>query len=82
MALPQPVLDLIFENARTNGAKVPNDTDDLFEMGALDSFTLVDLVAAIEQHCGLRVPDGDVNPGNFQTIAAIEHYINTHSQTS
>jgi len=79
MALPQPILDLLFTNAQNNGAKLPGENDDLFESGALDSFTLVDLVSTIEQNCGLKVPDGDVNPGNFQTIAVIENYIQTHS---
>jgi acyl carrier protein len=79
MALPQAVLDLLLENARNNGSKLPSETDDLFEIGALDSFTLVDLVSAIEQNCGIKIPDGDVNPGNFQTIAAIDTYIQMHA---
>jgi acyl carrier protein len=79
MALPQAILDLLFENARNNGAKLPEKDDDLFESGVLDSFTLVDLVGIIEQNCGIKVPDGDVNPGNFQTINAIESYVQAHS---
>ena len=79
MALPQPVLDVLVENARNNSAKLPERDDDLFESGVLDSFTLVDLVSSIEQNCGITVPDGDVLPGNFQTIAAIDNYIQSHS---
>ena len=78
MALPQTVLDLLSENARNNGAEVPQDGDDLFQTGALDSFALVDFITLLEEQCGIRVPDADVNPANFQTIAAIEAYVDAH----
>lgn len=78
MALPQPVLDFLVENAQSNGAAPPQDGDDLFNMGALDSFALVDFVALLEEQCGIKVPDADVNPANFQTILAIETYVDTH----
>lgn len=78
MALPQPVLDFINESAETNDVAQPTKTDDLFKMGAVDSFSLVDLVAVIEENCGVKVPDGDVIPGNFQTIDRIEEYVTKH----
>ena len=78
MALPQAVLDLLSENARNNGAAPPQDGDDLFKTGALDSFALVDFVTVLEEQCGIKVPDADVNPANFQTIAAIETYVVSH----
>lgn len=78
MALPQTVLDLLYENARSNGAAPPQDGDDLFTTGALDSFALVDFVTLLEEQCGIKVPDADVNPANFQTILAIETYVDAH----
>lgn len=78
MALPQTVLDLLAENACTNGAAPPQDGDDLFKSGALDSFALVDFVTLLEEQCGIKVPDADVNPANFQTILAIETYVAAH----
>jgi acyl carrier protein len=78
MALPQTVLDLLSENARNNGAPPPQDGDDLFQTGALDSFALVDFVTLLEEQCGIKVPDADVNPANFQTILAIEAYVDAH----
>ena len=44
MALPQGVLDFLNENAQNNGAGQPTEGDDLFKMGALDSFALVDFI--------------------------------------
>jgi len=78
MPLPQTVLDFLSESARNNGAAPPQNGDDLFKIGALDSFALVDFVTVLEEQCGIKVPDSDVNPGNFQTIEAIESYVDAH----
>jgi acyl carrier protein len=75
MALPQGVIDFLNESARSNGAEQPGTSDDLFQMGALDSFALVDFVTVLEQETGISVPDGDVNPANFQSIEQIERYV-------
>jgi acyl carrier protein len=74
MALPQPVLDYLNDAALSAGATPPKDADDLFKAGVLDSFALVDFLAVLEDHTGIKVPDSDVNPSNFQTIQAIERY--------
>jgi acyl carrier protein len=75
MSLPQPAIDFLNDNATSNGAHQPGAADDLFELGGLDSFALVDFVMVLEQHCGIKVPDLDVNPANFRTIEAIECYV-------
>ena len=74
MALPQGVIDFLNESAQGNGAEQPGSGDDLFKMGVLDSFALVDFVTVLEQETGISVPDGDVNPANFQSIEQIERY--------
>jgi acyl carrier protein len=74
MALPEPVLAYLNDNARRAGAPTPNETDDLFKAGVLDSFALVDFLTVLEEQTGIKVPDSDVNPSNFQTIQAIERY--------
>jgi acyl carrier protein len=74
MALPQGVTDYLNENAQNNGAQAPGPGDDLFKAGVLDSFALVDFLAVLEEHAGIKVPDSDINPSNFQTIQAIERY--------
>ncbi|HEX8173891.1 MAG TPA: acyl carrier protein [Pyrinomonadaceae bacterium] len=75
MALSQGVIDFLNESARSNGAEQPGTSDDLFQMGVLDSFALVDFVTVLEQETGISVPDGDVNPANFQSIEQIERYV-------
>ena len=75
MALPQGVIDYLNENAETNGAEQPQSGDDLFKMGVLDSFALVDFIGVLEAETGISVPDSDVKPANFQTLEAIERYV-------
>jgi len=61
-------------------AKKPVDVDrngSLFESGLLDSFALVDLVSALEQGFGIKIPDSDLIPQRFDSIAKIEQYLAT-----
>jgi acyl carrier protein len=58
------------------GKPAPADEDEsLFESGLLDSFALPDLVSAIEQTFAIKVPDADLNPRKFDSIARIEAYL-------
>jgi acyl carrier protein len=55
---------------------LPADTgESLFESGLLDSFALPDLVSALEQEFSIKIPDADLNPRKFDSIARIESYI-------
>ena len=78
MALPQSVSDFLKESAANAGVAPPISGDDLFKTGVLDSFALVDFVALLESQCGIKIPDSDVVPTNFQTLEAIEIYIMAH----
>ena len=58
----------------------PADEDEsLFESGLLDSFALPDLVSAIEKAFGLKVPDADLNPRKFDSIARIDAYLSSRT---
>jgi acyl carrier protein len=59
---------------------VPADPDEsLFESGVLDSFGLPDMVSALEEEFGVKVPDADLNPRKFDSLARIEHYIESRA---
>lgn len=75
MALPQGVTDYLNERAQSANVKQPAAGDDLFSTGVLDSFELINFVTVIEEQCGIKVPDADVIPVNFQTIETIERYV-------
>lgn len=53
----------------------PSDDESLFESGLLDSFALPDLVSAIESEFGISIPDSDLQPRLFDSIARIEKYV-------
>ena len=55
---------------------VPSDDEEsLFESGLLDSFALPDLVTAIETEFALKIPDADLNPRKFDSLARIQDYL-------
>ncbi len=82
MALPRQVIDYLNQTAEREGLARPQGGDDLFAAGILDSFSLVDFITELEQHCGIKVPDADVNPGTFQSIDKIENYVAAHRPKS
>jgi acyl carrier protein len=53
--------------------------DSLFDSGVLDSFALPDMVTAIEQEFGFKVPDSDLTPRKFESIASIGRYIESRA---
>ncbi len=58
----------------------PDDPEDsLFESVLLDSFALPALVGAIYEEFDVKVPDADLTPRKFDSLARIEAYLAAHS---
>ena len=53
----------------------PAPDESLFESGLLDSFSLTDLVAALETEFSIRVPDADLTPRKFDSVVRIQAYL-------
>ena len=53
----------------------PSPEESLFESGLLDSFSLADMVTALEKEFSIRVPDSDLTPRKFDSVARIEQYL-------
>jgi acyl carrier protein len=65
---------------KLSGKPLPVDPEEsLFESGVLDSFALTDMVAALEREFSIRIPDSDLTPRKFDSIARIEAYVESHS---
>jgi acyl carrier protein len=62
-------------NAVANKPAPSDEDESLFESGLLDSFALPDLVSAIEQEFSVKVPDSDLNPRKFDSIARMDEYL-------
>lgn len=57
----------------------PSPDESLFESGLLDSFTLTDLVTALESEFSIRIPDSDLTPRKFDSVSRIEAYVQSRS---
>ena len=55
----------------------PSATESLFDSGLLDSFVLPQMVSELEETFKIRIPDSDLNPRQFETLARIEQYVNS-----
>ena len=59
---------------------LPSDPDEsLFESGVLDSFALPDMVSELEREFAMKVPDSDLNPRKFDSLARITNYIESNA---
>jgi len=47
----------------------------LFDSGILDSFALTDVITDVEREFSIKVPDADLTPRKFNSIARIVSYI-------
>ncbi len=68
-----PIQVTEFLNERNTGAIPANAS--LFDTGVLDSFSLAEFITVIEDATGISIPDADLNPETFETIAKTEAYI-------
>ncbi len=76
MAIDEKILQALGKVAK---APIPTDREaSLFETGVLDSFDLVDFVTDIEKEFNVKVPDSDLHPSKFESLAKIAAYLNTH----
>jgi len=82
MALRQELLEFLNANARQEGINELSSDDDLFKLGVLDSFAVVDFVTLLEEHYQISVKDSDVVESNFQTLKVIEGFINRVKRAS
>ncbi|MBY0373980.1 MAG: acyl carrier protein [Bryobacteraceae bacterium] len=72
----QQVLSLIQGIAKKN--LNPDFDESLFDSGLLDSFALTDLVASLEEHFKIKIPDSDLTPRKFDSVNRIVEYIESH----
>lgn len=80
--LPENVMTFLNRAAQESRTELPDRDSSLFLSGVLDSFALVDFVTVLESECGIRVDDADLRPGNFDTLAKIEAFIERAERTT
>jgi acyl carrier protein len=65
--------------AKRGIARPVADDDDLHEAG-LTSLDMVNLMLAVEDAAGLKIPERDMRPANFRTMRAIRRLIGALKQ--
>ena len=73
MALKADLVRYIQENLAPDTAI--DDSTALIDRGILDSMGLMQVIMFIEEKTGIRIPDDEVLPDNFQTIGSIESLV-------
>jgi len=59
---------------------VPADPEEsLFDSGVLDSFALPDMIGELEKEFHVKVPDADLTPRKFDSVARIEAYLQSRT---
>jgi acyl carrier protein len=65
---------------KLSGEPLPIGPDEsLFESGVVDSFALPVMVRALEREFSISIPDSDLTPLKFDSIACIEAYLETRA---
>ena len=55
---------------------LPKDPEEsLFDSGVLDSFALPDMIGELEKEFHVKVPDADLTPRKFDSVARIASYL-------
>ena len=73
-----PLSEYICTHAPHLAFEVTEDTP-LLEQGLLDSLGLMKLIAFLERRCCLVVPEEEITPDNFRSLAAIRALIDSLS---
>ena len=67
------IIEIVKRFAKREAEPAPEES--LFDSGLLDSFALPDMVSALEEEFAIRIPDADLNPRKFDSIARIDAYV-------
>lgn len=63
-------------------APVPEDENaSLFDLGVIDSFGLMDVIVELEGRFGVKVPDSELVPKLFETIAKMAAYFDARKSS-
>lgn len=74
--MADPLTEYIRDHAPHLASGVTDETP-LLEQGLLDSLALMRLIAFLERRYGLELPEEEITPENFGTLASIRALIAT-----
>lgn len=69
------IAQLVCQAMAKQAAATPPGHDDDLRAGGLSSLGLVNLMLAVEEEFGLKIPERDMTPANFRSIARIAELV-------
>jgi acyl carrier protein len=72
MPLREQLSSFIAERLLQNRDAKVDPNESLLDRGVVDSVGLLNLITFLEQEAGIRVPDDEMIPENFESVVAME----------
>ena len=75
MDIKQKLIDFLYDESLKDEFQYLDHDDSLLELGIVDSVKMLDLIGFIEDTFEIKVDEEDLYPENFDSLNAIEEYI-------
>ena len=62
-------------------ARAPSPEEQLFGTGIITSSGLLSLILFLEERFGIEIADGDLEPGNFESVSRIAEFVQGKQST-
>ena len=72
MLLREPLMRYITERLLQNRRVLNDPNESLLERGVIDSIGLLNLITFLETETGIRVPEQEMVPENFDSVVSME----------
>ncbi len=75
MPLREQLSSFVAERLLQNRSAVVDPNESLLERGVIDSLGLLNLITFLETETGIRVPEHEMIPENFESVVAMESLV-------
>ena len=75
MPLKSDLIEFLRNDLVEDSTQTVSEDDSLIDLGVLDSIGLMRIMQFVEETAQVRIPDREVTPDNFETVAAIDRLV-------
>jgi acyl carrier protein len=75
--MKQKIVSFLYDESLKDEFEDLDHDDSLLELGIIDSVKMIELIEYIEKTFDITVDEDDMLPENFDSLNAIEEYINS-----
>jgi acyl carrier protein len=77
VSLANDLNDFLVKRRLIKGGQAVKKDESLLETGIIDSLAILELTAHLEETYGITIEEDDLVPENFDTLSAIECYVDS-----